>query len=92
MSRSLAGLIENISTDTQHQAQSATGVASKMQDILRVTEQATAGTQRTAEAVGELALAGDRTQGFGCRLQGRLITRPERRTRMNAATGLTSAH
>ena len=55
VSRSLAGLIENISTDTQHQAQSATGVASKMQDILRVTEQATAGTQRTAEAVGELA-------------------------------------
>ena len=55
MSRMLAGLIENISTDTQEQAQSATGVASKMQDILRVTEQATAGTQRTAEAVGELA-------------------------------------
>ncbi|MFA7291723.1 MAG: methyl-accepting chemotaxis protein [Rhodocyclaceae bacterium] len=55
VSRSLAGLIENISTDTQQQAQSATGVASKMQDILRVTEQATAGTQRTAEAVGELA-------------------------------------
>ncbi|MBK8523989.1 MAG: type IV pili methyl-accepting chemotaxis transducer N-terminal domain-containing protein [Betaproteobacteria bacterium] len=55
VSRSLAGLIENISTDTQQQAKSATGVASKMQDILRVTEQATAGTQRTAEAVGELA-------------------------------------
>jgi twitching motility protein PilJ len=55
VSRSLAGLIENISTDTQQQAQSATGVANKMQDILRVTEQATAGTQRTAEAVGELA-------------------------------------
>ena len=55
VSRMLAGLIENISTDTQEQAQSATGVASKMQDILRVTEQATAGTQRTAEAVGELA-------------------------------------
>jgi twitching motility protein PilJ len=55
VSRSLAGLIENISTDTQQQAQSATGVANKMQEILRVTEQATAGTQRTAEAVGELA-------------------------------------
>lgn len=55
VSKSLAGLIENISTDTQKQAQSATGVASKMQEILRVTEQATAGTQRTAEAVGELA-------------------------------------
>ena len=46
MSQMLAGLIENISTDTQQQAQSATGVASKMQDILRVTEQATVGTQR----------------------------------------------
>jgi twitching motility protein PilJ len=55
VSKSLAGLIESISSDTQKQAQSATGVASKMQDILRVTEQATAGTQRTAEAVGELA-------------------------------------
>lgn len=55
VSQMLAGLIENISTDTQQTAQSATGVASKMQDILRVTEQATAGTQRTAEAVGELA-------------------------------------
>ncbi|MFC5302212.1 methyl-accepting chemotaxis protein [Azospira restricta] len=55
VSKSLAGLIENISADTQKQAQSATGVASKMQEILRVTEQATAGTQRTAEAVGELA-------------------------------------
>jgi len=55
VSKSLAGLIENISADTQKQAQSATGVATKMQEILRVTEQATAGTQRTAEAVGELA-------------------------------------
>jgi twitching motility protein PilJ len=55
VSRMLAGLIENISTDTQQQAESATGVASKMQEILRVTEQTTAGTQRTAEAVGELA-------------------------------------
>jgi twitching motility protein PilJ len=30
-------------------------VAGKMQDILRVTEQTTAGTQKTATAVGELA-------------------------------------
>ncbi len=55
VSTRLASLIETISSDTQKQAQSATGVASKMQEILRVTEQATAGTQRTAEAVGELA-------------------------------------
>ena len=51
MSRNLAGPIENISTRFQQQAESATSVARMMQDILRVTEQTTAGTQRTAEAV-----------------------------------------
>jgi len=55
VSQNLAGLIENISSATQQQADSATGVANKMQDILRVTEQTTAGTQKTANAVGELA-------------------------------------
>jgi twitching motility protein PilJ len=55
VSQNLAELIENISDATRRQADSATGVAGKMQDILRVTEQATAGTQRTASAVGELA-------------------------------------
>jgi twitching motility protein PilJ len=55
VSRNLADLIEGISSATQQQADSATGVASKMQDILRVTEQTTAGTQKTAAAVGELA-------------------------------------
>lgn len=55
VSQNLAELIENISDATRHQADSATSVAGKMQDILRVTEQATAGTQRTATAVGELA-------------------------------------
>lgn len=54
VSRSLASLIEDISTSTQQQAESATHVATIMQDILHVTEQTTAGTQRTAEAVGEL--------------------------------------
>jgi twitching motility protein PilJ len=51
VSRNLAGLIESISSSTQQQADSATSVARRMQDILRVTEQTTAGTQRTAEAV-----------------------------------------
>ncbi len=55
VSHSLASLIETISTATQQQARSASGVATKMQDILKITEQTTAGTQRTAEAVGELA-------------------------------------
>ena len=55
VSQNLADLIESISSATQEQADSATGVAGKMQDILRVTEQTTAGTQKTATAVGELA-------------------------------------
>ena len=55
VSQNLAQLIENISEATRHQAESATSVAGKMQDILRVTEQTTAGTQKTAVAVGELA-------------------------------------
>lgn len=55
VSQNLAELIENISEATRQQADSATGVAGKMQDILRVTEQTTAGTQKTATAVGELA-------------------------------------
>ncbi|MBK7900124.1 MAG: type IV pili methyl-accepting chemotaxis transducer N-terminal domain-containing protein [Azonexus sp.] len=54
VSRNLAGLIESISSSTQQQADSATSVARRMQDILRVTEQTTAGTQKTAEAVDEL--------------------------------------
>ncbi len=60
VSRDLSGLIEHISTSTQEQADSATQVAKLMQDILSVTEQTTAGTQRTAEAVDELnALASE---------------------------------
>ncbi|MGA9395423.1 MAG: methyl-accepting chemotaxis protein [Azonexus sp.] len=60
VSRNLSELIENISTSTQGQANSATQVATLMQDILSVTKQTTAGTQRTAEAVDELnALASE---------------------------------
>ncbi|MDR0577629.1 MAG: methyl-accepting chemotaxis protein [Candidatus Accumulibacter sp.] len=55
VSQNLADLIERISQATRKQADAATGVAGKMQDILKVTEQTTAGTQRTASAVGELA-------------------------------------
>lgn len=60
VSRNLSQLIENISTSTQDQSESATEVAKLMQGILSVTEQTTAGTQRTAEAVDELnALASE---------------------------------
>lgn len=55
VSQNLAQLIVSISDATRTQADSATSVAGKMQDILRVTEQTTAGTQKTAIAVGELA-------------------------------------
>jgi len=54
VSQNLAGLIESISSSTQQQADSATHVAQVMQEILRVTEQTTIGTKRTADAVDEL--------------------------------------
>jgi twitching motility protein PilJ len=55
VSQNLAELIERISEATRQQASAATSVAGKMQSILKVTEQTTAGTQKTAQAVGELA-------------------------------------
>ena len=55
VSNSLAGLIEQISSDTQSQAEIATTVATSMEDILRITDRTTTGTQQTAESIGELA-------------------------------------
>lgn len=55
VSTNLAGLIENISSDTESQAAIATKVAATMQNILQVTEQTTVGTKQTAESIGELA-------------------------------------
>lgn len=63
VSRDLSGLIENISSSTQNQAESATQVARLMQDILRITEQTTAGTQRTADAVDELTALASELKG-----------------------------
>ena len=63
VSRDLADLIQSISTSTQNQADSATQVAGMMQDILRVTEQTTAGTQRTAQAVDELTALASELKG-----------------------------
>jgi twitching motility protein PilJ len=54
VSTNLAGLIEGISADTQAQASIATNVATMMEDILRITSQTSAGTQKTAESIGEL--------------------------------------
>ena len=55
VSQQLAQLIENISTDTQHQAEVARHVAGAMRGILRITEQTTAGTQETAGLIRQLA-------------------------------------
>lgn len=63
VSRNLSDLIEGISTSTQGQANSATKVARLMQDILRVNEQTTVGTQRTADAVDELTALASELKG-----------------------------
>ncbi len=55
VSTALTALIENIAGATRNQAESATMVARKMQEILLVTGQTTAGTEKTASAIGELA-------------------------------------
>ena len=63
VSRNLTQLIENIATATQKQAQSATSVAENMGGILRITEQTTAGTQKTAGVVSELASLANELKG-----------------------------
>jgi twitching motility protein PilJ len=55
VSRNLAELIKRFSDATRQQAKAATGVVGKMQNILQVTKQTTAGTHKTATAVSELA-------------------------------------
>ncbi|MDP2793631.1 MAG: methyl-accepting chemotaxis protein [Sulfurisoma sp.] len=55
VSKTLAELIAKISTDTQHQAGVATGVATAMEGIRQVTDRTTDGTKRTAVSIGELA-------------------------------------
>ncbi|HQR03825.1 MAG: methyl-accepting chemotaxis protein [Proteobacteria bacterium] len=55
VSGALAEMIEDISGDTQHQAQVATQVAGTMRLILTITEQTSDGTQQTAVSLGELA-------------------------------------
>ncbi|THF63843.1 methyl-accepting chemotaxis protein [Pseudothauera nasutitermitis] len=55
VSMETARLIEQISTDTQRQAATATSVAQAMKGILGITEQTTRGTQQTAVSIGQLA-------------------------------------
>jgi twitching motility protein PilJ len=55
VSAETARLIEQISSDTQHQAATAIRVAESMKDIQAITEQTTRGTQETAISIGQLA-------------------------------------
>lgn len=55
VSAETARLIEQISSDTQHQAAAATRVAEGMKEILAITEQTANGTRQTAVSVGQLA-------------------------------------
>lgn len=54
VSSDLASLIETIAQATQSQQTLANKVAMSMQDILRITEQTTAGTKQTAVQIGQL--------------------------------------
>ncbi len=55
VSRQLSDLIENISTTTSQQAQSAGTVAQNIQGILKINEQTAVGTKQTADSVRQLA-------------------------------------
>ncbi len=55
VSSDLTLLIENISSDTQRQSDSAKQVAENMQSILLITDQTTAGTKQTATSIEELS-------------------------------------
>jgi twitching motility protein PilJ len=54
VSNDLATLIDTIARATQSQRELADKVADSMQDILRITEQTTAGTKQTAVQIGQL--------------------------------------
>ncbi len=54
VSNDLASLIDTIARATQSQRELADKVADSMQDILRITEQTTAGTKQTAVQIGQL--------------------------------------
>lgn len=55
VSNQLAELIQGISSATELQATSASGVAQNIQNILSVTEQTQEGTQQTAQSIRELS-------------------------------------
>jgi twitching motility protein PilJ len=63
VTKRLAQLIENISSSTQEQTETAKDVAMAMNEILRVTKLTTSGTQQTAISVGELAALATELKG-----------------------------
>lgn len=54
VSKTLAGLIADISSATQSQAESTAKVAETMQDIKTISVQTSSGTQQTAESIGSM--------------------------------------
>jgi hypothetical protein len=65
-------LIETIAGATRQQSELATKVARKMQDILLVTGQTTAGTQKDRDGNWRAGRSGDGTERLGCRFQSHL--------------------
>jgi twitching motility protein PilJ len=55
VSKQLADLIQNISSQAQMQASATNQVADSMQDILQITRQTTEGTQQTAASIQNLS-------------------------------------
>jgi twitching motility protein PilJ len=69
VSQRLAQLIESISAAAQKQAGNATAMASSMQEILKVTQQTTEGTEQTAMSIGALAAMGRELKGSVARFK-----------------------
>lgn len=79
VSQRLAQLIESISAAAQKQASNAAGMAQAMQEILKVTQQTTEGTEQTAMSVGALATMGRELKASVSRFK---VERDEEATRM----------
>lgn len=69
VSQRLAQLIESVSAAAQKQAGNATTMANSMQEILKVTQQTTEGTEQTAMSVGALAAMGRELKGSVARFK-----------------------
>jgi twitching motility protein PilJ len=63
VSKRLAQLIGEISSAAQKQATGATAMAGNMQDIMKITQQTTEGTQRTALSIGQLTQLAQELKG-----------------------------